>query len=127
MADNNIQKGVDAIRDNDLKVNLENIRADISKLRTDLSELSKGVKETGKGYAKATTDKIIESIGNELDKLGEDKEKVIGKVRDELENIQDMSKETIDSVEDKIQENPFKSILIAFIVGIFLGKVFDGK
>ncbi|MBI4228818.1 MAG: hypothetical protein HY693_03745 [Deltaproteobacteria bacterium] len=106
---------------------MDNIKEDISRLRTDLAELSKQVKDKGKVYAKSTTDKVLASIGKELDKLGDDKDRVLEKLRVELENVQEMGKQKVESVEQKIQENPLKSLLIAFIAGLFLGKIFDRK
>lgn len=127
MSEDKLQKDIDEIKEHDINLGIENLKADISNLRTDLSELSNSIKEKGKGYARITAEKVIQSIGTELDKLGEDKEKVIAKLQDELQGIQDKSKESIESVEDKIQENPLKSVLVAFLAGLFIGKIFDRK
>ena len=113
--------------ENYTEIDFDNIKEDISRLRTDLAELSKQVKDRGTGYAKATTDRILASIGKELEELGDDKDRVIEKVRAELENVQEIGKQKVETVEQKIQENPLKSLLIAFIAGLFLGKLFDRK
>ena len=109
------------------EIDFNNIKEDISRLRTDLSELSKQVKDRGTGYAKATTDRILASIGKELEGLGEDKDTVLEKLRAELQNVQEIGRQKVETVEQRIQENPLKSLLIAFIAGLFLGKLFDRK
>jgi ElaB/YqjD/DUF883 family membrane-anchored ribosome-binding protein len=120
-------KGSDSGGESYMEIDFDNIKDDISRLRTDLAELSKQVKDRGTGYAKATTDRIIASIGKELEELGGDKDKVLGKLRTELQNVQEIGKQKVETVEQKIQDNPLKSLLIAFIAGLFLGKIFDRK
>jgi ElaB/YqjD/DUF883 family membrane-anchored ribosome-binding protein len=109
------------------EIDFDNIKEDISKLRADLAELSKHVKDRSTGYAKATTERILASIGKELEELGDDRDRVLEKLREELENVQEMGKQKVETVEQKIRENPLKSLLIAFIGGLFLGKLFDRK
>jgi ElaB/YqjD/DUF883 family membrane-anchored ribosome-binding protein len=109
------------------EIDFDNIREDISKLRADLAELSKHVKDRSTGYAKATTDRILVSIGKELEELGDDKDRVLEKLRAELENVQVTGKEKVETLEQNVRENPLKSLLIAFIAGLFLGKLFDRK
>lgn len=127
MAVDKTNKGSDSRGESYTEIDFGNIKEDISRLRTDLAELSKQVKERGTGYAKATTDRIFALIGKELEDLGDDKERVLEKLRAELENVQEMGKQKVETVEQKIQENPLKSVLISFIAGLFLGKLFDRK
>ncbi|MGB7293474.1 MAG: hypothetical protein WBD99_14980 [Thermodesulfobacteriota bacterium] len=120
-------KGSDSGGENYTEIDFDNIKEDMSRLRTDLAELSKQVKDRGTGYAKATTDRLLASIGKELEELGEDKDRVLEKLRAELENVQEIGKQKVETVEQKIQENPLKSLLIVFIAGLILGKLFDRK
>lgn len=120
-------KGSDSGRGSYTEIDFDNIREDISRLRTDLSELSKQVKDRGTGYARVTTDRILASIGKELEELGEDKDRVLKKLHAELENAQEVGRQKVETVEQRIQENPLKSLLIAFTAGLFLGKLFDRK
>jgi ElaB/YqjD/DUF883 family membrane-anchored ribosome-binding protein len=120
-------KGSDSRGENYTEIDFDNIKEDISRLRTDLAELSKQVKDRGAGYAKATTDRILASLGKELEELGDDKDRVLEKLRAELENVQEIGKQKVETVEQRIQENPLKSLLIAFVAGLFLGKLFDRK
>jgi ElaB/YqjD/DUF883 family membrane-anchored ribosome-binding protein len=127
MPDGRSEKSAEDTDDLDIGTSLSNLKDDISRLRTDLLTLSKHVTNRGKGYARDTTEKIIESLGSELDKLGEDKDKVIEKLREELGIVQQVGREKIETFEEKIQENPLTSLLIAFLAGLFFGKMFDRK
>jgi ElaB/YqjD/DUF883 family membrane-anchored ribosome-binding protein len=120
-------KGSDSGEENYTEIDFDNVKEDIARLRTDLAELSKQVKDRGAGYAKATTDRILASLGQELEELGDDKDRVLRKLRAELENVQEIGKQKVETVEQTIQENPLKSLVIAFIAGLFLGKLFDRK
>jgi len=72
-------------------------------------------------------DRILASIGKELDKFGDDRDRILERLREELETAQELGKQKVQSVEKQIQENPLKSLLIAFIAGLFFGKLFDRK
>jgi ElaB/YqjD/DUF883 family membrane-anchored ribosome-binding protein len=127
MSADKTNKGSDSGGEHHTEIDFDNIKGDISRLRTDLAALSKQVKDRGTGYAKATTDRILASISQELEDLGDDKDRVLHKLRAELEDVQEIGKQKVETVEQKIQENPLKSLLIAFIAGLFLGKLFDRK
>ncbi len=120
-------KGSDSGGENYTEIDFDNIKEDISRLRADLAELSKQVKDRSTGFARATTDRILASIGKELEELGEDKDRVLEKLHAEVENFQEIGKQKVETVEQRIKENPLKSLLIAFIAGLFLGKLFDRK
>jgi len=55
------------------------------------------------------------------------KDKLSEGLRDEFQSARDKSKETVESIEDQIRGKPLLSLLIAFIVGLFLGKLFDRR
>ena len=88
---------------------VENLKEDISKLREDLSQVARTLLNKGKGETEAAKDRLIEELKYELD------------------NARHKGKETVETLEGKIQEKPLMSLLIAFIVGMFLGKLFDRK
>ncbi|GJM15098.1 MAG: hypothetical protein DHS20C13_04250 [Thermodesulfobacteriota bacterium] len=99
---------------NDVSKDFEVLKADVAKLRSDLS---------------STTTKLIE-LGK--DESGAAKEKAqleAAKLLDELEGAIEESKNkgsrALESVEDRITEKPLLSLLIAFILGLFLGKIID--
>jgi len=96
-------------QDNRLGEDVETLKDDISKLREDLTGIAQTLIEKGKTETEAAKDKLSEGL------------------RDEFQSARDMSKETVESIEDQIREKPLLSLLIAFIVGLFLGKLFDRR
>ena len=92
-----------------LSQDVETLREDVSKLRADLSQLGKNLLERGKNETDAARDRVIEEL------------------KYELQAARNKSRETVESVEHKIQEKPFVSLLIAFLVGLVLGKLFDHR
>lgn len=91
--------------DNDL----ESLRDDVSKLKSDISDITQKLIYKAKSDSGPMKDKIIEDLKNELDRAR-------GKGR-----------ETFESVEQQIQEKPLMSLLIAFILGLLLGKLLDRR
>ena len=53
--------------------------------------------------------------------------KVIEELKYELQAARNKGTETVESVEHQIQERPFVSLLIAFLVGLVLGNLFDRR
>jgi len=103
-----------ASKNNSVSKDFEVLKADVAKLRSDLS---------------STTQKLID-VGK--DQSGEAKERArieAAKLLNELEGAVEESKQkgrrALESVEDKITEKPLLSLLIAFILGLFLGKIVD--
>ncbi len=88
---------------------IETLREDVAKLRTDLSQIAKSLLEKGK---------------NETDSA---KDKVLGDIRSEFLAARKKGHEKMDDVEHTIQEKPFTSLLIAFLAGLILGKLFDRR
>lgn len=88
---------------------VETLKEDISKLREDLSGIAEALLERGKTEGGAAKDRISESI------------------RDEFQAAREKGKESVESIEDRIREKPLQSLLIAFVVGLFLGKIFDRR
>ncbi|MEQ9619436.1 MAG: hypothetical protein RIG61_09715 [Deltaproteobacteria bacterium] len=90
-----------------LSQDIETLREDVTKLRSDLSQLGKNLVERGKNETDAARDKVLEEL------------------KYELQAARHKGRETVESVESQIQEKPFVSLLIAFLVGLVLGKLFD--
>jgi ElaB/YqjD/DUF883 family membrane-anchored ribosome-binding protein len=88
---------------------LETLRDDVTKLRADLSQIAKSLLEKGKNERDSARDRVLEELSYDL------------------RSARDKSRETVGTVEHKIQEKPFMSLLIAFLIGLVLGKVFDRK
>ena len=92
---------------NGLGKDVETLKDDISKLKEDLSTIAQTLLEKGKSEGEIAKDRISESI------------------RDEFQAAKDKGKEKVETIEDQIREKPLLSILIAFVIGLFLGKLFD--
>lgn len=88
---------------------LETLKDDVTKLRADLSQIAKSLLEKGKNERDSAKDRVLEELSYDL------------------RSARDKSRETVGTVEHKIQEKPFMSLLIAFLIGLVLGKVFDRK
>jgi ElaB/YqjD/DUF883 family membrane-anchored ribosome-binding protein len=88
---------------------LEALREDVTKLRSDLSQLAKSLLERGKSETDTAKDRVIDEL---MSGLRSAREKGGG---------------TVESVEHRIQEKPLMSLLIAFLVGLVLGKLFDKR
>lgn len=88
---------------------IETLREDVARLRTDLSHIAKSLLEKGK---------------NETDSA---RDKVLGDLRSEFFAARDKGLEKMDTVEHTIQEKPFISLLIAFLAGLILGKLFERR
>lgn len=91
----------------DLGQDLEALREDVTKLRADLSQLAKALLEKGKSETDSAKDKVVEEL-------------MAG-----LRSARVRGNDTVESVEHRIQEKPLMSLLIAFFVGLLLGKLFD--
>ena len=88
---------------------LETLREDVTKLRADLSQIAKSLLEKGKNETDSAKDRIFEEL------------------RYDLQSARNKGRETVDTVENKIQEKPLMSLLIAFLIGLVLGKLFDRR
>lgn len=88
---------------------LEVLREDVTKLRADLSQIAKSLLEKGKNETDSARDKLLEEL------------------RFDIRSARDKGRETVGTVENKIQEKPFISLLIAFFIGLVLGKLFDRR
>lgn len=80
------------------RAELEALRQDMSKLRTDLSSVIRSLMDEGKTRAGAMATRAKET-----------------------------GKRAVEATEEQIKERPFLSILVVFLVGLILGKLFDQK
>jgi ElaB/YqjD/DUF883 family membrane-anchored ribosome-binding protein len=88
---------------------LEALREDVTKLRSDLSQLAKSLLEKGKSETDTAKDRVIDELMSNL------------------RSAREKGGDTVESVEHRIQEKPLMSLLIAFLVGLVLGKLFDKR
>jgi len=90
---------------------LESLKNDVSKLQSDISDI------TQKLIYKAKTDSGPIPM----------KDKIIEDLKNELDRARGKGREAFESVKQKIQEKPLMSLLIAFILGLLLGKLLDRR
>ena len=83
------------------------VKEDLAKLRGDIANLSNALRE----LTSETVHDHIESLRGGIDRLTDD-----AKLQ---------SKQTLDGLAEHIEERPIASVLIAFGVGVLLGKLFD--
>ncbi len=95
--------------DGELGHDVEKLKEDISVIRDDLTQITEKLFSKGKAESAQIKDKIVSGIG------------------DEFESVSKKGKAKADDLENKVKEKPLLSILIAFIVGLLLGKLFDPK
>jgi ElaB/YqjD/DUF883 family membrane-anchored ribosome-binding protein len=83
------------------------VKDDLAKLRADITNLSAAIKEL-------TSDAVhdqIDSLKGRFDRLTDD--------------AKNQGRQALDDLADHIEERPVSSVLIAFGVGILLGRLFD--
>jgi ElaB/YqjD/DUF883 family membrane-anchored ribosome-binding protein len=83
------------------------VKDDLAKLRGDIANLSAALKE----LTSETVQERLETLRGGIDRLADD-----AKLQ---------SREMLDNLTDQIEEKPLTSVLIAFGVGILLGRLLD--
>jgi ElaB/YqjD/DUF883 family membrane-anchored ribosome-binding protein len=83
------------------------VKDDLAKLRADIANLSAALKD----LTSETVHEQIDSLKGRIDHLTSD-----AKLR---------GRQTMDNLADHIEERPVSSVLIAFGVGILIGRLFD--
>ena len=83
------------------------VKDDLAKLRADITNLSAAIKE----LTSDTVHDQIDSLKGRIDRLTHD--------------AKNQGRQALDDLADHIEERPVSSVLIAFGVGILLGRLFD--
>jgi ElaB/YqjD/DUF883 family membrane-anchored ribosome-binding protein len=91
----------------DIEGDFDHVKEDLAKLRADLANLSSSLKDVTSG---AVHDQIAQ-IRTRIDGM-------TGEARQR-------SRETLDELAGRIEEKPLSSILIAFGVGLLIGRLLD--
>jgi ElaB/YqjD/DUF883 family membrane-anchored ribosome-binding protein len=86
---------------------LDSVREDLAKLREDVANLATSLK----GATSEALHEQIDAARARIDRLS-------GEARQQ-------SRQTLDDLTDKIEERPLASILVAFGVGILIGRLLD--
>ena len=83
------------------------VKDDLARLRADIANLSAALKDL-------TADTVHEQIGS-----------LKGRIDRMTHDAKDQGRQALDDLADHIEERPVSSVLIAFGVGILLGRLFD--
>lgn len=90
-----------------LESEFDTVKDDLSKLRNDIAHLSAALKDT----TSATVREQIDTIRGRIDQIA-------GEARSH-------GRATLDELTDHIEDRPLTSVLIAFGVGVLLGRLLD--
>lgn len=83
------------------------VKDDLAKLRADIANLSAALKE----LTSDTVHDQIDSLRGRIDRMTHD--------------AKDQGRQALDDLADRIEQRPVSSVLIAFGVGVLLGRLFD--
>lgn len=94
------------------------VKQDLQTLRDDLSKLTQAVSEGQKNN--------ISSLRDEIRRESRDVFDQVKKRGDEaLNRAKETGDKAVNDVENRIEDRPFLSILIMFLAGVLVGKLFD--
>ncbi|MFH1017638.1 MAG: hypothetical protein V1798_05570 [Pseudomonadota bacterium] len=94
----------------------EALRKDWEHLATDMSKTWKALV----AYGKAET-------GARKDQMKEEMEKHLAGLRKELDSSYEKGKEAVKAIGTKVEENPWKSLFIAFGLGLLTAKLLERR
>jgi ElaB/YqjD/DUF883 family membrane-anchored ribosome-binding protein len=101
------RKEATAMATRNLESEFDVLKDDLVKLRGDIANLSSALKET-------TSETVREQVG-----------KVRGRIDEITGDARAHGRQTIDELADHIEDRPLASVLVAFGVGILLGRLLD--
>lgn len=94
------------------------VKKDLQQLREDLASLTKAVSEGQKSNISSLRDEIRRESREALDNVRQ-------RGTDAFNRAKDVGDKAIHDVEHKIEERPFLSVIIMFLVGVLVGKLLD--
>lgn len=97
----------------------ENVKPNTDKLKEEIDELKEMVKECGGDTAEEAMHSLSKLHKQLLDKTG----KMMHAYAPTLEKYKDSGKEMVREVEAKVAEKPLTALLVAFGVGVLIGKL----
>jgi ElaB/YqjD/DUF883 family membrane-anchored ribosome-binding protein len=90
-----------------LETEFDTVKDDIGKLRADIANLSASLSD-------ATSDTVREQLSS-----------IRGRIDQAASDARDHGREVLGDLADHIEERPLTSILMAFGIGLLVGKLFD--
>jgi ElaB/YqjD/DUF883 family membrane-anchored ribosome-binding protein len=100
----------------DLQKDLDAIKEDMTQLRSDLAELTQRLVDMGKDEIGSARDRVRRRARN----LGQE-------LRETLNDTGERGLKSVESVEQLMAERPLVSLLAAFGLGLFVGKLLDRR
>ncbi len=94
------------------------VKQDLHELREDMAKLTRSVSESQKGNISSLRDEIRRESRDAFDQVRQ-------KGDEALNRAKETGDKAVHDVEHKIEERPFLSIIIMFLAGILVGKLFD--
>lgn len=94
------------------------VKADIQALRDDLAKLTHTVSDSQKQNVSSLKDEIRRESLAALDSVRQKGDEALTRARDTGDRA-------VHDVESRIEERPFLSIIVMFLAGILVGKLFD--
>lgn len=94
------------------------VREDLKQLREDMANLTRTFSEGQKSNISNLRDEIRKESREAFDQVRQ-------KGNDALNRAKDAGDKAVHDVEHKIEERPFLSVVIMFLVGVLVGKLLD--
>lgn len=94
----------------------DTVKDDLGQIRKDFAELAQAILDAGRSGAKDAREKLEQEAQRRLDQL-----------RDTAHSVRARGAHAVESVHDVIEERPFTSVLVAFGIGLIIGKILDRK
>ncbi len=91
---------------------LGSIQTDLKELRDDVAALCQSIVEAGKSGLDDARFRVSRKTRENLEEL-----------LDRLKSARDRGRKTVSSLESTIEEKPLTSLIVAFVVGLFAGKL----
>jgi ElaB/YqjD/DUF883 family membrane-anchored ribosome-binding protein len=102
--------------DRDMSKELDDIRSDLKQLRSDFSAILGSIREEA-------SDRVDDARSSVKDRI----EDGMDFIKDNIEGARDYGGKMFDQVRGTVEERPITSVLVAFGVGMFLGKLLDRR
>lgn len=99
---------------NQLKENVENVKDDVSRIRSDFSSITERLIDISR-----------DAYSTKNAELQAEARKLYDELSETLEKSKLLGKGGVEEVERKIGERPFLSVLLAFLLGLLIGKLYE--
>ena len=111
------------------ELDYKRVKEDLQLLREDLAKLTRSVSEGQKNNVSQLRDEILRESQEALDEVRGQGNAAYRKARQQgdeaLTRAKNAGDKAIDNVEQRIGERPFLTLILAFLAGLVVGKLFD--